>query len=46
MCSGMFLTGTEEDQTEQRDQGMIDEVLGDQDMDEGGDALEERLPRS
>ena len=26
---------------EQRDQGTIDEVLGDQDKDEGGDALEE-----
>ena len=34
-------TGTEEDQAERHEQGTIDEVLGDQDMEEGGDALEE-----
>ena len=34
-------SGTEEDQAEQRDQGTIDEVLGDQDMEGGGNALEE-----
>ena len=34
-------TGTEEDQAEQRDHGSIDEVLGDQDMAQGGDVLEE-----
>ena len=32
---------TEEDQAEQCDLGTIEEVLGDQDMEEGGDALEE-----
>ena len=31
----------QEDQAEQRDQGTIDEVLGNQDMEEGGDVLEE-----
>ena len=28
MCSGMCLTGTEEDQAEPHDEGTIDEVLG------------------
>ena len=37
----MCFTGTEEDQAEQHDQGAIDEVLGDQDMEGGGGALEE-----
>ena len=36
MCSG-----TEEDQAEQRDHGTIDGVLGDQDIAEEGDVLEE-----
>ena len=40
-CAQVCFTGTEEDQAEQRDQGTIDEVLGDQDMEERGDALEE-----
>ena len=39
-CQVCF-TGTEEDLAEQRDQGTIDEVRGDQDMEEVGDALEE-----
>ena len=39
-CAQVCFTGTEEDQAEQRDQGTIDEVLGDQDK-EGGDALHE-----
>ena len=34
-------TGTEEDQAEQRDHGSIDEVLGEQDMAQGEDVLEE-----
>ena len=34
MCSGVFFTGAEEDQAEQRDQGRMHEVLGDQDMEE------------
>ena len=34
-------SGTEEDQAEQHDQGTIDEVLEDQDVEGGGDALEE-----
>ena len=37
----MCFVGTEEDQAEQRDHGMIDEVLGDQDMEVGRDVLEE-----
>ena len=40
-CARVRFAGTEEDQAEQRDQGTIDEVLGDQDMEHGGDALEE-----
>ena len=39
-CAHVCLTGTEEDQAERYDQGTIDEVLRNQDM-EGGDALEE-----
>ena len=40
-CAQVCFTGTEEDQAEQHDHGTIDEFLGDQDKDEGGDALEE-----
>ena len=40
-CAQVCFTGTEEDQTEQRGQGTIDEVLGDQDKREEGDTLEE-----
>ena len=40
-CAQVCFAGTEEDQAEQLDQGTTDEVLGDQDMEEGGDALEE-----
>ena len=40
-CAQVRFTGTEEDQAEQHDHGTIDEVLGDQDMEEGGDVLEE-----
>ena len=40
-CAQVCFAGTEEDQAEQRDQGTIDEVLGDRDMEEGGNALEE-----
>ena len=39
-CAQVCFMGTEEDQAERHDQGTIDEVPGDQDM-EGGDALEE-----
>ena len=37
-------TGTEADQAEQHDHGTIDEVLGDPDMERGGDAPEEAVP--
>ena len=40
-CAQVCFTGAEGDQAEQHDHGTIDEVLGDQDMEEGGDALEE-----
>ena len=40
MCSGVFHR-YRRDQAEQHDRGTIDEVLGDQDMEEGGDAPEE-----
>ena len=40
-CAQVCFTGTEEDQAERHDQGTIDEVLGDQDMEEGGHAPEE-----
>ena len=40
-CAQVCFTGTEEDQAERHDQETIDEVLGDQDMEEGGDVLEE-----
>ena len=40
-CAQVCFIGTEEDQTEQRGQGTIDEVLGDQDKREEGDTLEE-----
>ena len=39
-CAQVCFAGTEEDQAEQHDQGTIDEVLGDQDVEGGGDALE------
>ena len=39
-CAQVCFAGTEEDQAEQHDQGTIDEVLGEQDVEEGGDALE------
>ena len=35
-CARVCFTGTEEDQVERRDQGTIDEVLGEQDMEGGG----------
>ena len=35
------MTGTEEDKVQQHDHGTIDEILGDQDMEQGIDALEE-----
>ena len=40
-CAQVCFTSTEEAQAERHDQGTIDEVLGDEDMEEGGDALEE-----
>ena len=40
-CAQVCFTGTEEDQAERHDQGTIDEVLGDQDMEGGGHAPEE-----
>ena len=40
-CAQVCFTGTEEDQAEQHDQGTIDEVLADQDMEERTDVLEE-----
>ena len=40
-CSQVCFTGTDDDQAEQHDHGTIDEVLGDQDMEQGGDAPEE-----
>ena len=40
-CDQVCLTGTEDDQAEQHDHGTIDEVLGDPDMERGGDAPEE-----
>ena len=40
-CAQVCFTGTEEDQAEQHDHGRIDEVLGDQDLEQGGDAVEE-----
>ena len=40
-CAQGCFAGTEEDQAEQHDHGRIDEVLGDQDMEDGGDAREE-----
>ena len=39
-CAQVCVKGTEEDQAEQHAQRTIDEVLGAQDMEEGGDALE------
>ena len=40
-CAQVCFTGTEEDQAERHDHGTIDEVLGDQDMEGGGDVLDE-----
>ena len=40
-CAEVCFTGTEEKQAEQRDQGTIDEVLGDQHMEEERDPVEE-----
>ena len=40
-CTQVCFTGTEEDQAEQSDQETIDEVLGEQDMEEGRNFLEE-----
>ena len=40
-CAQICFTGREEDQTERHDHGTIDEVLGDQDMEEGGDVLDD-----
>ena len=40
-CAQVCFMGTEENQAERHDQGSIDEVLGDQDMEEEGDAVEE-----
>ena len=40
-CAQVCFTGTEDDQAERHDQGTIDDTLGNQDTEEGGDALEE-----
>ena len=40
-CAQVCFTGTEEDRAEQHDQGTIDKVLGDQDLEQGKDVLEE-----
>ena len=40
-CAQVCFAGTEEDQAEQGDHGTIDEVLGDQDLEQGKDSLEE-----
>ena len=40
-CAQVCFTGAEEDQAERHDHGTIDEVLGDQDMEEGEDVLDE-----
>ena len=40
-CAQVCSTGTEEDQAERHDHGTIDEVLRDQDMQGGGDVLDE-----
>ena len=40
-CAQVSFAGTEEDPAELHDQGTIDVVLEDQDVEEGGDALEE-----
>ena len=40
-CAPVCFTGTEEDQAEQSDQETIDDVLGEQDMEEGRNFLEE-----
>ena len=40
-CAQVCFTGTEEDQAEQHDHETVDEVLEDQVMEQGGDALEE-----
>ena len=40
-CAQVCFTGTEDDQAEQHNHGTIDKVLGDSDMERGGDAPEE-----
>ena len=45
-CAHACFTGAEEDQAEPHVQGTIDEVLGDEDMEEGGDVLGEDVKRS
>ena len=40
-CAQVCFTGTEEDQAEQHDQRTIDEVLGDHDLEQRKDVLEE-----
>ena len=40
-CAEVCFAATEDDSAEQHDQGTIDEVLEHQDVEEGGDALEE-----
>ena len=40
-CAQVCFTGTEDDQAEQHDHETLDEVLGDPDMERGGDAPEE-----
>ena len=40
-CAQVCFTGTEEGQAERHDHVTIDEVLGDQNMEEGGDVLDE-----
>ena len=40
-CAQACFTGTEEDQAARHDHGTSDDVFGDQDMEEGGDVLDE-----
>ena len=40
-CAQVRFTSTEEDQAKQHNHGTIDKDLGDQDMERGGDVLEE-----
>ena len=39
-CAQVCFAGTEDDRAEQQDQGTVDEVLGDQDMEQRKDVLE------